>query len=274
MNKFMVLNTKGGVGKSTTSMQILAPYIYFKNGQKEKVKLIEFDDENSDSKTFDSSDIVKTKRYKLEGNDLDSTLTDISLENDNLIVDVGGNKTTTYILNSLKNTSIIDAFDCIVIPLTDGEQDSLNAINVYKQIRELSPDIKIIFALSRVNRNYDLKIQFLDFFGDEKGRIDNRVGLIDKIEENDRNIIEIEDSESIKISRAFGITAYELSKQNVDDLRKKMKQAIKDKDNDKSKKASYRITLINKAIQFKDDVLKECFKKINEIDEEISNARD
>ena len=265
MSKFIVLNTKGGVGKSTVSMQILAPFLYWKNGQNKKANLIEFDDENSDSETFDNSDIVKTKRYTLIGNDLDSTLTDIALENEDLIIDVGGNKTTTYILNSLKDTNVINVFDCVVIPLTDGEQDSVNAINVYQQIRDLSEDIKIIFALSRVNKNYDLEIQFLDFFGDKKGRIDNRLGLIEKIKDDDRNIIKIDDSESIKISRAFGITVFELSKKNLDDLKDKMKQFLKDKNAEKSKKSSYRITLINKAIQFKDDVLKECFKTINEV---------
>lgn len=265
MSKFLVLNSKGGVGKSTSSMQVLVPFLYWKNGQSDKVNLIEFDDENSDSETFENSEIVEAKRYKLSGNDLDSTLTDISLDNDNLIVDVGGNKTTTYILNSLNNTNLIDVFDCVVIPLTDGEQDTINAINVYNQIRNLSEDIKVIFALGRVDNNIDLEIQFLDFFGDKKGRIDDRVGYIEKIAENDRNIITINNSESIKVSRAFGLTVYELAKQNIDDLKEKMKQYLKDKDTAKSKKASYRITLINKAIQFKDNVLKECFKTINEV---------
>jgi len=265
MSKFIVLNTKGGVGKSTVSMQILAPFLYWKNGQNEKVNLIEFDDENSDSETFSNSDIVEAKRYKISGNDLDSTLTDISLDNDNLIVDVGGNKTTTYILKSLSTTNLIDVFDCVVIPLTDGEQDTINAINVYNQIRELSKDIKVIFALGRVDSNIDLEIQFLDFFGDKKGRIDDRVGYIEKIAESDRNIIQINNSESIKVSRAFGITVFELSKTNLDDLKDKMKQALKDKDTQRSKKIAYRITLINKAIEFKDDVLKKAFSVINEV---------
>jgi len=265
MSKFIVLNSKGGVGKSTTSMQILAPFLFWKNGQNEKINLIEFDDENSDSKSFFNSDIVLTKRYKIDGNDIDSTLTDIVLENNNLIVDVGGNKTTTYILNSLKDTNIISVFDCVVIPLTDGEQDAINAIKVYTKIREVNKEIKIIFILSRVNKSYNLEVQFLDFFGDLKGRIDNRKGLIEKVQESDRNIIKIEDNESIKISRAFGVTAFELARQDLDVLKAKMKQYLKDKDTEKSKKASYRITLINKAVQFKDDVLKECFKTINEV---------
>jgi hypothetical protein len=152
-----------------------------------------------------------------------------------------------------------------VIPLTDGEQDTINAINVYNQIRELSKDIKVIFALGRVDSNIDLEIQFLDFFGDKKGRIDDRVGYIEKIAESDRNIIQINNSESIKVSRAFGITVFELSKTNLDDLKDKMKQALKDKDTQRSKKIAYRITLINKAIEFKDDVLKKAFSVINEV---------
>jgi cellulose biosynthesis protein BcsQ len=263
--KFIVLNTKGGVGKSTLSMQILAPFLYVKNGQNDRVNLIEFDDENSDSKSFDNSNIVIAKRYKISGNDLDSTLTDISLDNDNLIVDVGGNKTTTYMLDSLKNTNLIDVFDCVFIPLTDGEQDAINAINVYNKIRDLSNDIKVIFALSRVNKSYDTQIQFLDFYGDKKGRIDDRVGYIEDIKEDDRNIIKIDDNESIKIRRAFGLTVFELANQNIDDLKEKMKQYLREKNTAKSKKASYRITLINKAIQFKNDVINECFKHIDEV---------
>lgn len=265
MSKFIVLNSKGGVGKSTLSVQVLAPYLYQKKEKNEKVKLVEFDDENRDSVTFVNSQILEAQRYKLSGNDLDSTLTNVTIDYENLIVDVGGNKTTTYILNSLKNTNLIDVFDCAVIPLGDGEQDAINAINIYNKIRDLSKDIKVIFALSRVNRNYDLEIQFLDFFGDTKGRIDNRKGLIEKIDSNDRNIIKIDDTESIKISRAFGLTVYELSNQNLDDLKAKMKQFLKDKNTEKAKKASYRITLINKAIQFENDVLKECFKTIDEV---------
>ena len=263
--KFIVLNTKGGVGKSTLSMQILAPYLYIKNGQNDRVNLIEFDDENSDSKSFDNSNIVIAKRYKISGNDLDSTLTDISLDNDNLIVDVGGNKTTTYMLDSLKNTNLIDVFDCVFIPLTDGEQDAINAINVYNKIRDLSNDIKVIFALSRVNKSYDTQIQFLDFFGDKTGRIDDRVGYIEDIKEDDKNIIKIDDSESIKISRAFGLTVFELANQNIDELKEKMKQFLREKNTAKSKKASYRITLINKAIQFKNNVINKCFKHIDEV---------
>ena len=267
MSKIIVLNSKGGVGKSTTSTQILAPFLYIKNGQNDKVNLIEFDDENEDSLSFENSDILIPKRVKIEGNDLDSALTDNVLDFDDVVLDIGGNKTTTYVIDSLVDSGIINAFDLIVIPLTDGEQDALNAINVYKKIRQNNEDSKIIFALSRVNNSYDLEMQFLDFFGDAKGRLDDRVGLIEQVAEQDRNIIKIVDSDVIKFSRVFGVTAFELSQKDIQELKEKQKESLKAKDKEKSKKIAYRLTILNKAIRYKDEVLKECFKAIQEVTE-------
>ncbi len=265
MSKIIVLNSKGGVGKSTTSTQILAPFLYIKNGQNDKVNLIEFDDENEDNKSFENSEILTPKRVKIEGNDLDSALTDHVLDHENLVLDIGGNKTTTYVIDSLINSGIINAFDLVVIPLTDGEQDAVNAINVYKKIREHNQESKIIFALSRVNNSYDLEMQFLDFFGDKKGRLDDRIGLIEQIAEQDRNIIKIVDSDVIKYSRVFGITAFELSQNDTNSLKEKMKESLKNKDTEKSKKLAYRSTILNKSIRYKDEVLRECFKLINDV---------
>ena len=263
--KIIVLNSKGGVGKSTTATQVLAPYLYIKNGQNDRVNLIEFDDENSDNKSFSNSEILEAKTIKVSGNDIDTALTDNVLNYDDVILDIGGNKTTTYVIDSLIDSGVINAFDLIVIPLTDGEQDSVNAINVYNKIRENNDTSKIIFAIVWVNNSNENEIQILDFFGDLKGRLDNREGLIEKIKEDDRNIIKISDSEVIKYSRVFGITAFELSKKDIEKNKEKMKQALKDKDTERSKKLAYRSTILNKAIRYKDDVLKECFKTINEV---------
>ena len=267
MSKIIVLNSKGGVGKSTTSTQILAPFLYIKNGQDEKVNLIEFDDENEDSLSFENSEILTPKRVKIEGNDLDSALTDNVLDFDNVVLDIGGNKTTTYVIDSLVDSGIINAFDLIVIPLTDGEQDAVNAINVYKKIRENNEDSKIIFALSRVNNSYDLEMQFLEKKKNKKGRLDDRVGLIEQVAESDQNIIKIVDSDVIKYSRVFGVTAFELSQKDIQELKEKQKKALKEKDKEKSKKIAYRLTILNKAIRYKDEVLKECFKTIQEVTE-------
>lgn len=257
--KIIIINSKGGVGKSTTSMQIIAPFLYEMCGNK-KVNLIELDDENEDSTTFAKSELVEAQRIQITGTDLDSKLLDIIVDNDNIILDVGGNKTTTYVINSLSSTGIISALDLIVIPMMDGEQDASNAIKLYNRVRELNSDIKIVFALSRVDSSMDLEMQFLDFFGDRQGRINDRPGLIDKITSEDQNIIKIRNSEVIKYSRAFGITAYELSDKNVDDVKEKMKQALAKKDNVKVKKLAYRQTILNKASEYRRSVLDPAFE--------------
>ena len=206
---------------------------------------------------------MEAKQIKISGSDLDVELINNILEYENLVIDIGGNKTTTFILDALKNTNMISALDCIVIPLTDGEQDAINAIKVYKKIRELSQEIKVVFALGRVDNNMDIEIQFLDFFGDINGRLNNKIGYIEDINIEDRNIIKINNSESIKVARTYGITCFELSKQNVDEIKEKMKQFLKEKDTENSKKMAYKLTQINKAVQFKEDVLKESFKILN-----------
>lgn len=257
--KIITINSKGGVGKSTTSMQVIAPFLYQHIGNK-KVNFVELDDENQDSTTFARSELVEAQQIQITGTDLDSKLLDIIIDNENIIIDVGGNKTTTFVIDSLSNTGIINALDLIVIPLGDGEQDASNAIKLYNRVRELNNEIKIVFALSRVDSSMDLEMQFFDFFGDKQGRVDDRDGLIDKIKPEDQNIIKIRNSEVIKYSRAFGITAYELSDKNVDDVKEKMKQALGKKDNAKVKKLAYRQTILNKAAEYRRSVLDPAFE--------------
>ena len=62
----IIPQTKGGVGKSTVAMQVIAPYLYKKHGK--KVTYIEIDDENNDSRSFTRTEIVNKKM--LEGKDV------------------------------------------------------------------------------------------------------------------------------------------------------------------------------------------------------------
>jgi hypothetical protein len=111
-----------------------------------------------------------------------------------------------------------------------------------------------------------LQIQFFDLFGDETWeRIDGRAGLIEKITEEDRNFFEVYNSETIKVSRAFGVTVSEIADLDVDDLKAKLKESTKDGDLQRSKKLSYRIGLVNKAVAFRDNCLKPNFEKLDEI---------
>ncbi len=262
--KFLVINTKGGATKSTTANQILAPYLYQKNGSK-KIQLIEFDDENSDSLSFENNEVFASKQIKVSSSNLESELLENILEYDDLVIDVGGNKTTTFILEAFANNQIMPMIDIVLIPLTDGEQDSINAINTYNSIKELSPDIKVLFVLGRVDTNMSLELQFLDFYGDNLNQFNGEVGKIESIAPDDRNIIQIENSDTIKYSRIFGITVYELAMKEQAEIQKNIKKAIDNGNKDEIRSLSYRGQIVIKSKKFFDEVLEPAFQVIDKV---------
>lgn len=257
--KILVGNAKGGVGKSTTAVQILAPFIYEENNHT-KVPLVEFDDENKDSETFRNSSIIDAKQMTLEGTDIASSITDIILAHENLIVDIGGNKTTTLILDVLENNGMMESFSLFVIPLMNGEQDAVNAVRIYKRIRRLSSSIRVVFALSKVEKSLDLEMQFFDFFGDSKNRINGVSGMIEEVAMEDRNIILIHNSDTIMYSRIFGDTVYEISKKSLDELKVALAKSIKEKEDALTRKLSYKMQILNKAIRYNVDTIEPCYE--------------
>lgn len=257
--RILVGNAKGGVGKSTTAVQILAPFLV-KLYAEAKVPLVEFDDENKDSETFRGSSILDARQIPIDGTDISSVITDIVLEHEVLIIDIGGNKTTTLLLDALERGGMINTFDIFVIPLMNGEQDAVNAVRIYKRIRTLSSSIRIVFALSKVDRAMDLEMQFFDFFGDSKNRINGVEGMIEEIAMEDRNIIEVHNSDTIMYSRIFGNTVYEISNKDMDALRKELAHSIKNKEDDLTRKLSYKMQILNKAIRYHKKTIEPCYK--------------
>jgi cellulose biosynthesis protein BcsQ len=118
----IIPQTKGGVGKSTVAMQVIAPYLYKKHGK--KVTYIEIDDENNDSKSFTRTEIVNKKMLGTNKlNELDELI--LMDDNHEVIVDVGGNKTSSLVLDEIKK---VGSFGNVkwIIPLGDGELDGKN----------------------------------------------------------------------------------------------------------------------------------------------------
>ncbi len=226
MSKIVVLNAKGGVGKSTISMQVIVPYLYTRNGNR-VVNYYEFDDENEDSKSFINSKLVNSKQMKVSDKNLRDPITDIVLREEFMCIDVGANKTTTYFVSSLIDSGMIDAIDLIVIPLSDGELDAINAIELYYKIKESGSNVKIIFILNRYNELRAVDSQFDIFLGDKRGFFDTQ-GFIENVLEKDRNYVTLADSDAIKYCRSFGTTVWELA--HLDrDLSAQLRDAIKEK---------------------------------------------
>jgi len=186
-----ILNTKGGASKSTVALQVAAAYFLHK---KEDVDLIEFDDENKDSTSFNESSI-RTKQVKVgDGKDISQILRETLLDKNlqNIVLDVGGNKTTTIFISGLQKSSLYNKIDLIIIPTSGGEQDTKNAVKTYDLIKDFK--IPVIFALSRVTNVNRLKWKYKDFFlnfPNEKYIILHEGDVVELSRQNKQSIYEI-----------------------------------------------------------------------------------
>jgi len=156
-----VVNTKGGASKSTVAFQVAAASFLAK---KQEVQLIEFDDENKDSEAFSNSKIKSSQVEIGDGTDVDEVLKDTILipKDKNIVIDIGGNKTTTIIIEGLKKTRLYRKINLFIIPMSGGYQDLKNAEKTYEMIKAF--DVPVIFALSRVRNPKRLQFQYGDFF--------------------------------------------------------------------------------------------------------------
>lgn len=214
--KVLVVSSKGGVGKSTISMQLVAPYLFEKNDRKE-VKFYEFDDENIDSLSYGASVLTNREPIDVEEFVIMDKFIEILSKDESCCIDVGGNKSTSLCLQTINDCGMINSIDLVVIPLLDGEQDAINAVNIYNELKEISRDIKILFALNRVKNLKFVQYQFDNFFGDVRGLFEDRNAVLNQIgQDKVEDFVSIEDSDMIKYSRKFGMTIYEIAAQKRD----------------------------------------------------------
>lgn len=150
---FVTLQTKGGAGKSTVAQQILATYFLRKN---EKVTLIEIDDENLDSSYMVSSSIkIEQLKFGTGSTAANAVETLITRTNENLVVDVGGNRTATSFIAEAGDTGFFDFVDLVVIPISASGQDEINAVNTAEMIENVAPGTKIAIIVTRQNARSD-----------------------------------------------------------------------------------------------------------------------
>lgn len=152
MGLILVANTKGGSGKSTTAMHLLAPWVLSRQGT---ANLVELDDENTDSADFSSS-AIKTKRLPL-GKEKSAYLAVEKLiersMNELVIVDIGGNRTCTITLRNLAEMGADDEIDMIVVPVSSSGKDVDNASKTIDLIKAEIQHFKgpIVLVISRTS---------------------------------------------------------------------------------------------------------------------------
>jgi len=208
----IIPQTKGGVGKSTVAMQVIAPYLYKKHGK--KVTYIEIDDENNDSQSFTRTEIVNKKMLSTNRiQELDEMI--LMDDNHEIIVDVGGNKTSSLVLEEISKVGTFGNVKWI-IPMGDGELDGKNAIATMKKLKKIESNSQdnLMFALNRaINIEDDyLHEQFINFFGHKY--LANNSTITDFVK--DPKFFALKNDKVITMSRYLGSTVWEMAYNNTD----------------------------------------------------------
>ena len=251
--KIVLCQSKGGSSKSTTAMQVIAPYFLAKD---QGVELLELDNQNQDAKIFSKSKI-KTIQINVDANakDLNQTIRDLFLaENkNNRVLDIGGNATTSNFLSSLKSTHMYNMVDLFVVPMSGGSQDLKNGKDTLQMILGMNINAKVLFALSRVRNPKRVQFQYGDFFNDE--------------ELKKYPYIILPESDCIDLSRKLKKTVFELAEdeQEKENINQKLLEAF-DK-NDKNSIYSYSLVMeiFEDSQAYKIEVIDVAHKVIDEV---------
>jgi len=262
--KIMVISSKGGVGKSTITMQLIAPYLYQLNN--EKIFYYEFDDENNDCLSYGDSSLTNRKIVDVSTDMLRENITDIISKDETACFDIGGNKTTTIVLDALNENGMIHFIDLVVIPLLDGEQDGINASVVYSILKGMCPELKFLFVLNRAKNHRYIQYQFDNYFGDVRGIFNENRSVKNYLFDEDKGKHTVMlDDDIIKYSRKFGLTIYEIAKQDIDfiaQLKLKMSSLTETQE---IKLNSFKNYIQKSSKSYYDDVLQPAYKKIDEV---------
>lgn len=209
-HKVLVLNPKGGTGKSTFSFQILSPYFYSK--YKENPLVLDVDDQNQESKTYGRSEIIDTKKI------LTSNIKRQDLCGDrNIILDAGASISSKEIIDLLVESGSLNKITFFAIPITQGTQPTKLALDMYNYIRKFNEKGRILFILNNYNVEYSLTQQFPSFLGDKEFEIytqeNKKIGIYDKILDEDSNVsyIAIPNVGCLFWSSYYGKTTFEFA---------------------------------------------------------------
>ncbi len=247
-----IMNNKGGASKSTVATQLASAFFLEKG---EEVTLVEIDKLNEDNLVFKNTNI-NTEQVEIENDGVDAPtkIKEILLKDkeENVVIDVGGNLTTELIMKALKKTRMYRKIDLFIIPMSGGGADLKNAINTYNDIKEMSPEAKFIFVLSRVRKKSRVKIQFSEFFNKDISK--------------DHPFIIFEDSDTIDLSRNLGKTVFEIAKDENTKamLETSFDKALDENNNDEIDALSEMLSIYDESLIYLNTNLLPAFAKIDE----------
>lgn len=166
----LVAQMKGGCAKSTTAMQVVAPWIMSREGS---ARLIEVDQHNKDSEDYQNTEI-KTQQIEITENSSHGYAVAMLMEeiigaDESIVIDLGGNATTKEIIAEMGMKGVSSFVDLVVIPVSAPGRDVLNARATIDLINDHFSqfDAPILLVYSRASTSDINRLQFEapDVFG-------------------------------------------------------------------------------------------------------------
>jgi len=271
------ISSKGGVGKTTTAVQFLAPYLYQKINKStskeiKKIKLFEVDAKNNSSDSLKNSTIFEQVLVKNGTKALEEKL---SIELANLvrdypiIIDVG----VAYakeVLETLGNI-LTDEKVHFIVPTKQDESDVNNAVETIRDIKKIRSDANIILSCSDALCGFDELDELKEEFGMVFGKYINletnlfEQSIFERLNIDEKFISLKKSPLYIESKKTFKITIYEagligkslsnLKEPNellteLSEIKEELKVAQKSKNEEKINELNLKSLIIRKKITF------------------------
>ena len=159
----VIANTKGGVGKSIISTQVLPAFFQQQNNTK-NVNVYEIDNNNksqlsNSSLNFKSLDLTKGEDALLEA-DYNTNAVNV--------IDAGGGDDTRTIINYIQKNDIF--VDLYLVPVLNDFEQVHNLKQTVSLIRQIDNNASVYVVLNKLKslEEQDIKDQFIFLFGSEK----------------------------------------------------------------------------------------------------------
>lgn len=165
----LVAQIKGGCAKSTTAMQLIAPWVMSREG---RAKLIEIDHQNQDSEDYRNTEI-KTKQIELPEKDSHTfaatqLMQEIIASDESIVIDLGGNATASELISEIGKVGVSSFIDLVVVPVTSSGRDVLNASATIQHIRDsftgFEAPILLVYSRATTSDLSRLKFEASDIF--------------------------------------------------------------------------------------------------------------
>lgn len=180
MANYVVLNTKGGAGKTAIALNVL-PLIIKAKDEYADIDYYQLDDNN---KIIAKSDYVTIKEFKIKEteNALDSIEVDNILdESKTNIIDCGGGNDSKRVIEALSKTNIDRENLVFIIPVTQFLSMRHNIAETIDEIKKYFEEPKIVLMLSMVHDFDNLEQEFISIYGDK----DLKISKFEKLDDVD-----------------------------------------------------------------------------------------